>query len=401
MPVDEVMVHISAPTSKRDDDRYRRLALASQDFQVENVVNLYPTRRRDDKGDGHGTLRPNRSLALPEIPFDNGASSAESEPSQREILTHGSTRVSRPEIRISPLEISPKESRRVGVFDTYVEYIDDSLRAKAALESQLFTSSLKALGHSSPLDQSAALQAPRSSESLNYNEVTTSNSESQQQARHDPSSTPRDPALSNPEHTVEDHHERRLSPLAVSASPLRDLPATEDAAFPLPFLLEIIPPLPPTTMHRGPVSHITPAFHQLAKTLDLFSRFRPLHSVRNLRPLERGHWCIDTISWESGLQHDFWSYLGEFIKAGSAGWGVSCFRSIPVGEDGVIIEKISKDAPLGVVKIYCWGEIVGHVYLLAFVASKSKVKRIGAKWVDASEQVVVQMPLGSSVKASE
>ncbi len=392
MPVDELMVHISAPTSRRDDDRYRRLALASQDFQVDKVVNLYATGRCDDKGEGHGTLKPIRSSALPEIPLDKGASFAESEPFPREILIHGSSRVSIPQTRTSPLGVSPKDSRWIGVSDTYVEYIDDSLRAKAALESQLLTSSLKALGYSSPLDQNVAFQATPSSESLNYNEDTTPSSESQQQARHISSSAPRDPALSNPEPVIEDHHERRLSPRAVPASSPRDLPATEHAASPLPFLLEILPPLPPTTMLRGPVSHITPAFYQLAKTLDLSSRFRPLHTARNLRPLERGHWCIDTISWESGLQHDFWSYLGEFIKAGTAGWGVSCFRSSPVEDDGRIAETISKDAQLGVVKIYCWGEIVGHVYLLAFVASKSKVKKIGAKWVDASEQVVVQMP---------
>jgi len=41
--------------------------------------------------------------------------------------------------------------------------------------------------------------------------------------------------------------------------------------------------------------------------------------------------------------------------------------------------------------VFCWGEIVEHVYLLLYVASKSKIKKIGAVWIDAGGDDVVRM----------
>ena len=44
-----------------------------------------------------------------------------------------------------------------------------------------------------------------------------------------------------------------------------------------------------------------------------------------------------------------------------------------------------------VAKIYCWGEVVGEVWLLLFIASDRKVIGAGAKWVDAGGETVVVM----------
>jgi hypothetical protein len=43
------------------------------------------------------------------------------------------------------------------------------------------------------------------------------------------------------------------------------------------------------------------------------------------------------------------------------------------------------------VRVYCWGEVARHVYLMLYVASKSKVRKLGLKWIDADGEVVVQM----------
>lgn len=45
-----------------------------------------------------------------------------------------------------------------------------------------------------------------------------------------------------------------------------------------------------------------------------------------------------------------------------------------------------------ILKIYCWGEIVPHVYIVLFLATSRMVKGAGARWVDGSGDVVVQMP---------
>lgn len=44
-----------------------------------------------------------------------------------------------------------------------------------------------------------------------------------------------------------------------------------------------------------------------------------------------------------------------------------------------------------VVKVYCWGEVVGEVWLALFIGSKRKIKGSGARWVDAGGVAVVCM----------
>ena len=63
------------------------------------------------------------------------------------------------------------------------------------------------------------------------------------------------------------------------------------------------------------------------------------------------------------------------IGPGRVGWGVWCTR----------------EADTLVVRVYCWGEVARHVYLMLYVASKSKVRKLGLNWVDADGEVVVQM----------
>lgn len=43
-------------------------------------------------------------------------------------------------------------------------------------------------------------------------------------------------------------------------------------------------------------------------------------------------------------------------------------------------------------KIYAWGEIAVHVYLLLFLASERRIRKMGAQWRDSREEVIIQMP---------
>jgi hypothetical protein len=63
------------------------------------------------------------------------------------------------------------------------------------------------------------------------------------------------------------------------------------------------------------------------------------------------------------------------IESGRVGWGVWYVRELAELE----------------VRVFCWGEVVRHVYLMLYVASKSKVRKLGLKWIDAEGEVVVQM----------
>ena len=64
-----------------------------------------------------------------------------------------------------------------------------------------------------------------------------------------------------------------------------------------------------------------------------------------------------------------------------------------------ILEKAPIDIPterIGIsesltLKVYTWGEIASYIYLLLFLASERKIRKMGAQWRDCSEEVVVQM----------
>lgn len=42
-------------------------------------------------------------------------------------------------------------------------------------------------------------------------------------------------------------------------------------------------------------------------------------------------------------------------------------------------------------KLYCWGEIVPHIWLLLFTASHRRIKGCGARWIDARGEVIIEM----------
>lgn len=131
-------------------------------------------------------------------------------------------------------------------------------------------------------------------------------------------------------------------------------------------------------------THITPALANLAANRDMTGRYNLASVSRDVRPLERGHWLFDSSSWSAEKQVHFWQFLEKAVGNGSAGWGVWCTREAEVEDPG-------SGPGLGTVKVYCWGEVVKHVYLLLYVASMSQIRKVGARWVDAEGKLVVQM----------
>jgi hypothetical protein len=123
-------------------------------------------------------------------------------------------------------------------------------------------------------------------------------------------------------------------------------------------------------------SHITESLKYLSETTSLAQSYKPVFVSRDLEQSERGCWTFDITSWPEQLRSEFLKFLAKMIEPGRVGWGVWCVR---------------EPASSLVVRVYCWGEVVRHVYLMLYVASKSKVRKLGLKWVDAEGEVVVQM----------
>jgi hypothetical protein len=143
-------------------------------------------------------------------------------------------------------------------------------------------------------------------------------------------------------------------------------------------VLQVRPPPPVISMTNfTPDSLLTESMERLARKMPLQILYRPQHQTRDLRAMERGYWLVTCKTWTEEVRKSGWDFLGNFIEKGQAGWGVWCVRE----ED------------FGTVRVYCWGAVVGYIYLLLYMASESKIKGTGACWIGGDGQAIIKMPL--------
>ncbi|KAL7629354.1 hypothetical protein AAE478_000874 [Parahypoxylon ruwenzoriense] len=138
--------------------------------------------------------------------------------------------------------------------------------------------------------------------------------------------------------------------------------------------LELYAPPPPTSMAvLDPDSIITPGLEKLARDLNIPKRYRPKEEKRELRSFERGYWLVDCSDWDIQLKRDAWAYLANYIGVGVAGWGIWCKR----------------DPEFRSFRVYCWGAVTAHIYLLLYLASQRKILFTGCSWVDGEGVAVI------------
>jgi hypothetical protein len=182
------------------------------------------------------------------------------------------------------------------------------------------------------------------------------------------------PRLSNSETAVKDfatvhNDDERVkdTPVGTIDPPIPpkdpDLPTTIRAPTPQPFLQPF-------------KTHITESLKYLSENTSLTQSYKPVFVSRDLEQSERGCWTFDITPWPAQLRSEFFQFLAKMIEPGRVGWGVWCVR---------------EPASSLTVRVFGWGEVVRHVYLMLYVASKSKVRKLGLRWVDAEGEVVVQM----------
>lgn len=145
----------------------------------------------------------------------------------------------------------------------------------------------------------------------------------------------------------------------------------------LPF--EILPPLPKITTdcpHTLP-SQITRFFTAIKKQNP--ERFKPLYTSRGLEHDERGHWRVDCRNWPLHIQLELWRSFGNYVRRGQMGWGVAMYR-----------DEHSLHS-LDLIRVYCWGEVVEHVWIALWLCSKGKMAGSGSRWLDGNDDVIVDM----------
>lgn len=205
-------------------------------------------------------------------------------------------------------------------------------------------------------------------------------------------------------------------------------------------------PLPPTG--SGPfTTHVSGALSTMIARLPLAKHFRPVTVARDVRVLERGHWSIRVKiasekevaearrpleqseivtalnrrmvgatsrereqryeSWKAageklsqlGLSKrcdlwteaeflDFWKSLKSYVEDGKAGHGLSVAKD---WAEEHLTPGRSTQSTYARIRIYTWGEVVGHVWVALWVLSDKKTAYIPMEWIASDEAVVVTM----------
>lgn len=179
--------------------------------------------------------------------------------------------------------------------------------------------------------------------------------------------------------------------------------------------MEIHPARPAPSSTAEFTTHITPTLHMLAERMNLTRVFKPAHQTRPLRTLERGYWLLrlpisttpqdpstkttkeKDSAWPLPVFDQFWKYLSTFIATENrAGWGVWCIcegdAESPNPNTSTNPNPHTPATITITVKIYTWGEIAAHIYLLLYLASERRIKRVrDVQWRDGGEGAVIWM----------
>jgi hypothetical protein len=435
-PGTEILVHIAAPSTAHDDARYSAQVAAILQFQCVSREPLMDTRMDlDPDPDQHSDPDPHHHAHH----FSADAVHPHhSHPPQHEVTSPILREAPRPAVEIlsSDPHTRPQTDPREQIIAHLISSIPDSLESPISVipDSQpeigheLVQASSSRAALSPPLQDDqhpkrrrTALSSPDHPDSNDRVTISAPSAPAQPAAGHtvNPvhSQQPTKPisiSRSDPESGLENNNLPPPPPPATSAT----IPIPDPVNLTLP--LQIHPPKPPISTSTF-TTHITPTLAMLAERLKPARTYKPSHQSRALDPLERGYWLVrlaiepsshddrapagvtrpgttnptpnlpkpteeESHAWPAQLFRAFWSFLQDFVgKDGRAGWGVWCILEAEEEEVRSCTTHLS-------LKVYAWGEVAMHTYLLLFLASERRIRGMGVQWRDAREEVVIQMP---------
>lgn len=155
----------------------------------------------------------------------------------------------------------------------------------------------------------------------------------------------------------------------------RALPRTLGELFPAEPFLEIHSPEP--AVGSNP-EVLTPVLKEIEGT-PAFVAYSVEREERKIREWERGYWKVDMRTWEERAKRVFWEDLSKAVEKGRLGF-VEVFPDEDVLQDDV--------RRCDSVRVYCFGCVVRHVWsiMLAFSYGQSKN---GLRWFDASGKPLI------------
>ncbi|KAK9384728.1 hypothetical protein V1515DRAFT_610486 [Lipomyces mesembrius] len=116
-------------------------------------------------------------------------------------------------------------------------------------------------------------------------------------------------------------------------------------------------------------------------------RFRPKDSDRYINDsqqewppdkLERGYWRVDVSNWPANEKMKFWDNITQAIRAGRIGW------------IGAVVEGESEIGNGDIVRVYCFGEAVVHIWVFLFAMSDRRTVK-DVQWIDGVGRTVIEV----------
>ncbi len=423
----EILVHITAPSRASDDRHYRKLAQAYLDFQPANQIsisindissasqtdNTLSSERWIESPDlSFNSVQDNRDSPRLLVPLQQGASQesnnswvappsvvADSQPdndisiadycSPTRVLEHFLQRRGSPSTQSQGLSGTEYPSQKKSpLLDIGKQSgVLPQLRGLPATASgsPAASSPSPEPRHSSPLSPTRQLPRPRAASLLRKRPSPPVDQVPSSEARPDSGSQVVIPYSLTDSETQPPPKKRRrtreldnlfavqcTSDLGPGTSPLpvgdvsRSGGGKDDQ-------LEIWGPPPPASCDDIDLSSlITRKLVKLVRDLGM-ARYGPKKQHREVRPWERGFWLLDTTTWDDGLVQRCWGFLGTYLRQGDAGWSVHCRR----------------DPARHWIRVYCFGHIAPHIYLLLYTASEQEVCYTGTTWHGGDGSVLI------------
>ena len=409
---DEVLVHISTPATRQNDELFRSLADAYAEFEPYRI-HRDETERKKAKASLAAGLRPDASSTRAEETLTREASDPLVPTASKESYGSFPSNLSseghhqgydpapvaddsmRPISRLAQLDRSYLSWRKRATPTSSFQRGQEELKTSSDGPEDADTGFIE--------DSQSALQALQSQLQDTYSTTSAETSEDDDQEEIFDNNHKRPFRGSSPTHS---QHHRIAEEVALptlledntqanpETSPVRELMDVSlhasrasqidfDSGLDQPDFsklpIDAFPP-PPETSVMSPGSLPSQVTNHLAaiKTKNP-NRFRPSRIRRDLETDERGYWRVECMHWPPKIQQDFWSSLCEHVCSGRIGWGTTLHRESGSGHT------------LGLVRLYCWGEVVEHMWLLVWLCSRGKVSSLGSRWIDANGIAVVEM----------
>lgn len=190
-------------------------------------------------------------------------------------------------------------------------------------------------------------------------------------------------------------------------------------------------------------THVTRTLQAIVDRIPMDKVYRPRRVLRPVRALERGHWLFNVLvvrdhvvaasrraagnsenleglggevdigrrkghwtradrpgratameseialgqrcpAWTEAEFQDFWRNMSRLVRQGKCGWGCRLVKEADH-------EASTETGQMWRITMFCWGEVVGHVWLALWILSDKLTAQTPMQWISGDGSVVIEM----------